>query len=149
MTDEQGSLAAGAPTSSPGTGLNSGQPLGLCLAGLGWSLLLVAGIWILPLVTVSTGQAGLQPREKLAATGEPLGITLFSTGAALAVIITVLVAASQRGGQRRRTLATTAFVFAIVLAALAAVAAVTILLGLYVLPGAGLLVGATNQARHR
>ncbi|MGZ4517696.1 MAG: hypothetical protein ACXVXN_07210 [Mycobacteriaceae bacterium] len=147
MTRDERALRARDARPSPSRGSARWLPLGLSLAGLGWSLLLVVAIWTVPLITVNTGVPGLQPRETLATAGDRLGITVFSTTAATALIITVLVAQSQRGGQRRSSLATIALLLAILVAVLAAVALVTILIGLYVLPAAAVLVIATMLAR--
>lgn len=121
-------------------GLTTGRRL--ALAAVGWSVLVIIGAAALPIETVDTGRAGEQPRYSLVHEHGfqaliPAALPLF-----VCVLVTVLVYRNRNPMERA-----CAWALAVTLTLAALVGTVTFLIGIYVLPAAGLLIAAVAQCR--
>jgi hypothetical protein len=152
MTNDEARHPGGRPRRSKAAGsfvraMQVRGDLVACLLGLLWALGLVGAIWVAPLMTVTTGRAGVQPRISITAYGNTLGFVAFTVPAVAAVLVFGLVAASGSAtGRRRRMLAKAAVTVSVVLLAAAVVGFATIIIGIYVLPAAVALLVGSNLA---
>lgn len=114
-----------------------------------WSLLVFAGIWALPVVTILSGVDGASPRVTMAAAGDRLGSVVFALPLAGCLTGIAVLFLTSLCSKRWRSWAN-ALVrgLAVVLFVLGVIGAVTILLGLVVIPAAVLLLAATFTPGH-
>jgi hypothetical protein len=117
----------------------------LLAAAAGWSLLLLGLAVVLPVESVDTGRAGQQPmRSWVAVNG--FGVMAW---VAIPLVVTLVVAFLLiRARRHRRSALVAAWVLAGTLFGAAVLGFVTLfLISVYVLPAAGLLLGACGVSR--
>ncbi len=112
----------------------------LVLAATAWSMLLLGLALTLPIETVQSDHAGLQPRETLVAVNGLRVLLFVAVPLAVTLLVGLLLLLARRTGWR--PVRALAWGLASLLLAGAVVGFLTFLIGIFVVPGAGLLVAA-------
>jgi hypothetical protein len=115
----------------------------LATAAAGWSVLVIAGAAWLPIETVDTGRAGVQPRYSLV---HQHGYDVLLPAAV--PLLTCLIVAALLSRRPSRIELGCAWVLSAALGLAAITGALTFLIGVFVLPAGALLVAATALSVH-
>jgi hypothetical protein len=125
----------------------TGQRPGRALIGgaIGWGIVLMILAVTLPIETVNTGRAGVQPMHSLVAVHGYIALLPAGIPLLIAIIVGILLA----GPRGARWSVTVAWIFSVALLIAALVGFVTFLIGIFAVPTGALLVGATAMQSSR
>lgn len=116
-------------------------------AAVGWGALLIYLAVVLPVYTVGSNHAGLQPRHSLVRVFGYRVLLLAAIPCIVSVLVALLLRVAFTTQRRRSTVAAAILAWTTLIAAV--VGSVTIIIGIYVLPVGVLLCVATAGARSR